>query len=127
MNPHPSLPGLGTHCLIDLYDCQSPQLDDVEFLEQLLRKAAAAAQAEVIGALQHRFSPHGVSVVCLLAESHISLHTWPEQAMAAADIYTCGTGCQPLRAADTLIADLRPTQHFVSSFQRGSRTRFVEE
>lgn len=127
MKPHPPLPGLGTHCLIDLYDCQSRQLDDVAALEQLLRKAAAAARAEVIGVLQHRFTPHGVSVVCLLAESHISLHTWPEQAMAAADIYTCGLECLPERAAETLIQELRPSQHFVSSFQRGRRTDFAQE
>ena len=99
---------LGTHCLLDLYACQSDALDDPAELERLLRLAAREAGAQVLGVLHHRFSPHGVSLVCLLAESHISLHTWPEQGLAAADIYTCGDRCDPHRACDILIEVLQP-------------------
>ena len=111
---------LGTHCLLDLYACRPDVLDDPIELERLLRHAAREAGAQVIGILQHRFSPHGVSLVCLLAESHISLHTWPEQSMAAADIYTCGANCDPLRACHVLIEALQPRSKSLTAVARGA-------
>jgi S-adenosylmethionine decarboxylase len=110
---------LGTHCLLDLFDCQAAELDDLAVLEQWLRDAAAAAGAEVLGVLRHRFRPQSVSLVCLLAESHISLHTWPESRQAAADIYTCGESCDPQRACDKLLAFLRPARHSLRIVPRG--------
>lgn len=115
MNP----PTLGTHCLLDLFDCQAAELDDLAVLEQWLRQAAAAAGAEVLGVLRHRFNPQGASLVCLLAESHISLHTWPETRRAAADIYTCGASCEPRRACVALIERLKPERHSLRIVPRG--------
>lgn len=118
-------PTLGTHCLLDLFDCEAAELDDLAMLEQWLRQAAAAAGAEVLGVLRHRFLPQGASLVCLLAESHISLHTWPESRRAAADIYTCGSRCEPQRACDALLAFLRPVRHSLRVVPRGLQPPIV--
>ncbi|MFO0871946.1 MAG: adenosylmethionine decarboxylase [Pirellulales bacterium] len=112
-------PVLGTHCLLDLFDCQAPSLDDPAELERLARAAAQAAGAQVLGVLHHQFEPQGVSLVCLLAESHLSLHTWPEQGRVAADIYTCGAHCQCEAACRFLIAALRPRSTSMTTVQRG--------
>lgn len=98
---------LGRHLLVEYRRCTSEVLDDVAAMEFLLREAAAAAGATVLGAQFHRFQPHGVSGVLLIAESHLSVHTWPEAAYAAVDFYTCGD-CDPYRAHDAIAARLRP-------------------
>jgi len=65
-------------------------LGDLEGLRSLMRRAAQAAGATVVGEAFHRYTPHGVTGVLLLEESHFSVHTWPEAAYAALDFYTCG-------------------------------------
>ena len=79
----------GTHLLADLSGCQG--LDDVARVEQALREAVAAASATLLDVRLHHFGPgQGVTGVALLAESHISIHTWPEHGYAAVDIFLCG-------------------------------------
>ena len=80
----------GTHLLIEYLGCEPVVLDDPAALEAALRRAAAAIGARVISAAFHQFSPHGVTGMLLLEESHLSLHTWPEHGYAAVDLYTCG-------------------------------------
>ncbi len=78
------------HLLVELWQCQSDALDDLEGLRTLMRRAASAARATVVGEAFHRYAPQGVTGVLLLEESHFSLHTWPESGYAAFDFYTCG-------------------------------------
>ena len=79
----------GTHLLADLTDCTG--LDDVARVEGALRDAVAAAGATLLDVRVHHFGPgQGVTGVALLAESHISIHTWPEHGYAAVDIFLCG-------------------------------------
>lgn len=80
------------HLLAEYWGCAQDLLTDAPRLEELLRRAAGAAEMSVVGAIFHRFSPDGVSGVLLLRESHMSIHTWPEAGYAAVDIYTCGAG-----------------------------------
>jgi S-adenosylmethionine decarboxylase len=80
---------IGRHVLADLYECDPAVLDDVVRVEAALRQAALAAKATVVGAVFHRFVPQGASGVLLVAESHLSVHTWPEYGFAAADLFTC--------------------------------------
>lgn len=82
-----------------------PSFDDSERLLRLLKEAAAAAGTTVIHTHGHRYSPQGVSVVVVIQESHLSIHTWPEQAYAAVDFYTCGNG-SPRAARDVLMQGL---------------------
>ena len=78
----------GAHLIIDLYDAK--RLDDIEHIEDTLRKCVAAAKATLLHIHLHHFQPNGVSGVAVLAESHISIHTWPEAGYAALDVFMCG-------------------------------------
>jgi S-adenosylmethionine decarboxylase proenzyme len=93
------------HLLAEYRGCPPERLDDVDAIERLMRAAAAAAGATVLDARFRRFAPHGVSGVLLLLESHLSIHTWPEEGYAAVDLYTCGD-CVPEAAHRVLLAGL---------------------
>ena len=81
----------GQHLLADLSDIAPERLDDPHAIEQLLREAALSAGATILSSHFHHFGTHqGVTGVVLLAESHISIHTWPESGFAALDIFMCG-------------------------------------
>ena len=84
---HP--PGTSLHLIADLADCRG--LGDAAGVEQVLRAAAAAARARVVGLHLHHFGEGmGLTGVAMLAESHISIHTWPETGVAAVDLFVCG-------------------------------------
>lgn len=98
----------GTHLLADMSGIAPQRLSDCAAIEKLLRAAAEAAGARVLHSHFHGFGPgQGVTGVVLLAESHISIHTWPEDGFAAADIFMCGAA-QPQLALDLLRAALQP-------------------
>ncbi|MGV3279106.1 adenosylmethionine decarboxylase [Rickettsiales bacterium LUAb2] len=78
----------GTHILIDLWGATN--LNSPKDIEDMLIEAAKAAGATVLYSYMHPFEPHGVSGVVVLAESHISIHTWPERNYAALDVFMCG-------------------------------------
>lgn len=78
----------GTHLIIDLHNAH--HLDDQPLIEQALRDATTATGATLLHIHSHRFSPQGVTAMAILAESHISCHTWPEIGFAAFDIFMCG-------------------------------------
>lgn len=97
----------GQHLLVEYHGCESTILNDPEAVEGLLRQAATAAGAHIVGSLFHRFTPQGVSGVVVIEESHLSIHTWPEKGYAAIDFYTCGD-CQPELAHQTIVDELKP-------------------
>ena len=80
----------GEHIIMDFFQCDSAKLDDMEFVEETLIQAATKAGARILGKQFHRFSPHGVTGILSLQESHLSIHTWPEHEFAAADFFSCG-------------------------------------
>lgn len=80
---------LGRHALLDLYDCDKALLDDVDFLRELFLKTATELQCTLVKECFHRYAPQGVSGVLVIAESHLSVHTWPEHGYAAVDLFTC--------------------------------------
>lgn len=86
-----SHPARGLHLIADLADGAPDLLTDAALIERILRAAAQAAHVSVVGMNLHHFGPEqGVTGVALLAESHISIHTWPEEGVAAIDIFVCG-------------------------------------
>jgi S-adenosylmethionine decarboxylase len=89
------------HLLVELHGCDRALLNDAERLRAIMRRAAAAAAATVVAEVVHPYSPHGVTGVFVIEESHFSLHTWPETGYAAVDFYTCGE-LSPERAAAVL-------------------------
>ena len=110
---------LGRHLLIELQDCDKEALNDLSFLRETMVTAAIDCGALVLGESFHHFSPQGVSGVVVIAESHLSIHTWPEYGYAAADIFTCGTSVSPEKAAKVLIEKLGAKSHSLTELQRG--------
>jgi S-adenosylmethionine decarboxylase len=110
---------LGKHLLLELYQCDRALLDDEEFLRSECVNAARAMGASVIGVHSHRFQPVGLSVVVILAESHLALHTWPEHATASADIFVCNPVADLQRAKRHLSACLRSRHVSEQEFARG--------
>lgn len=110
---------LGRHLLVELYDCDREILNDLDLLRDAMLAAAIESGAVILGDSFHRFSPQGVSGVVVIAESHLSVHTWPEYGYAAVDVFTCGTTVDPQKAADVLIERLCSQNHSLTEIQRG--------
>ena len=108
---------MGKHYLLNLYDCSFVLLNDEQYLIKLLESAAILSGATVIQTIFKKFDPQGVTVICLLAESHISIHTWPEEGQAAVDLYTCGDS-NPKLGCDMIIDHLYSTNHTLSYIER---------
>ncbi len=97
----------GLHLIADLADGAPETLADPARVERVLRAAAQAARVCVVGLNLHHFGPQqGVTGVALLAESHISIHTWPEEGVAAIDIFVCGPHADAQAALDVIARDL---------------------
>lgn len=86
---------LGRHILVELYDCNSSKINDVKFVEDSLLEGTRLSKATIVSHNVHKFSPYGVSGVIVIAESHVTIHTWPEYGYAAVDIFTCGESIDP--------------------------------
>ena len=78
---------IGTHLILEMYDCPAEVIDDLERVREAVREAARAARSTLLHEAAHSFQPQGVTALGLLAESHISVHTWPELGYAAADVF----------------------------------------
>lgn len=110
---------LGTHLLLDLKECNPELLDDLQYIRQAMIGAAEEAGATIVGENFHKFDPLGVTGILAVAESHLCIHTWPEHGYAAADIFTCGDGFMPRKAADLIIQRLQCLEPTVQELQRG--------
>ncbi len=109
----------GVHLLADLHQIDPGLLADADRIDMLLRDAAMAAGARILHGHFHNFGDGmGVTGVLLLAESHISIHTWPEHGFAAVDIFMCGAA-QPERALEIIDAALNPLARNVRTVERG--------
>ena len=112
---------IGRHCILELHGCPYDILDN----EALVRNAIVAASQKSLSTLlhlsSHRFEPQGVTAVGLLAESHISIHTWPELGYAACDIFTCGASARPTQACDFLATTLQAASQSLQVLTRGRR------
>ncbi len=110
---------LGTHLLLEMSGCCTEFLNNTERIQSALLQAATDANATVLGSSFHKFSPQGVSGVVVIAESHISIHTWPEFGYAAVDVFTCGDRAMPHNAAASLVKAFAPSLHEVREIARG--------
>jgi len=113
---------LGQHVLVELRDCNKTFLNDLKMTETFMVDAAKEARATIIGAHFHEFSPHGISGVVIIAESHLSIHTWPEYGYAAVDVFTCGDVLQPSVAADYLVKKFESKNPSLIVVKRGTLT-----
>ena len=113
---------LGKHLLLELYGCDLSALNNLPELQKNMVKAAKEAGATVVGEVFHQFNPHGISGVVVIAESHFSIHTWPEYGYASVDLYTCGNTVDPLIAAEKIGAVLNSKTVCIREFFRGLLT-----
>lgn len=97
----------GRHLILDLYDCDPGILDDYEELQRLLEASLVLAKANILRIIGEKFKPQGVTLLALLAESHASVHTWPEIGYCAIDLYTCGDKTETHKAAEFLKIKLK--------------------
>ena len=106
------------HLLLELYRCDYEKLNDESFLRCTLNRAAKLAKATVLNLISNKFEPQGVTAIALLAESHISIHTWPESNYSAVDIFTCGQNMLPELASQYLIQVLKAEEHSLRIIER---------
>ncbi|MEM7180150.1 MAG: adenosylmethionine decarboxylase [Spirochaetota bacterium] len=81
---------LGKHVIAEFYDCDREAIDKEELVKHIMLQAAEMSGATIVQPVFHKFSPHGVSGMVVVSESHLSIHTWPEYGYCAVDIFTCG-------------------------------------
>lgn len=108
---------MGKHYMLNLYGCPYELLDNELFLQQVITEAAHKCKATLITVVSKKFQPQGVTVLALLSESHMSIHTWPEKGEAAIDVYTCGNA-RPELACGFLIEELKATDSWMGSTDR---------
>ena len=106
------------HLLLELYRCNYEKLNDESFLRCTLNNAAKLANSTVLNLISNKFEPQGVTAIALLAESHLSIHTWPESNYSAVDIFTCGKHMNPDIACKYLIDALLAEEHFLRVINR---------
>ena len=109
----------GKHIIAELSGCKEELLEDINEIRKIMVRAAIVAKAEVREVALHKFSPTGVSGVVIIAESHLSIHTWPQLGYAAIDIYTCGDTTIPEEACRYLAESLDAAEIFMSTINRG--------
>lgn len=102
-------PATGKHLLLTLRGCDLSVLNEDEQLRTLVKSAALATRATVLQLVSQRFEPNGITVIAVLAESHATLHTYPEEGVVFWDCFTCGETCDPELSTAVLLAKLRPT------------------
>jgi len=108
----------GNHLLLELYGCNKEKLNDELYLRCQLNSAAKLAKASVLNIVSNKFKPFGVTAIALLAESHLSIHTWPESNYSAIDIFTCGRNMKPKLASQFLIESLEASNYLLKSIAR---------
>ena len=111
---------LGRHLVCEIHGASPEALRDKEFLREMLLRAAEASGSVVVGDYFYKFENNsGVTGVVVVAESHLSIHTWPEYGYAAVDVFTCGDHTDPWKALEVIRRELRPERVEVTEMTRG--------
>jgi S-adenosylmethionine decarboxylase len=110
--------GLGTHVIAELFNCNEFHINDANKVEEVMMAAAELSKATIIKPFFHKFSPYGISGVIIIAESHFTIHTWPEYGYAAVDIFTCGD-LDSRAALEHIKSEFQAERCSIFRFQRG--------
>jgi S-adenosylmethionine decarboxylase len=113
------LNALGRHLLLELFDCDPDAINNFEAVKGALIEAAKRAHATIVDVVFHEFNPFGISGVVVIAESHLTIHTWPEYRYAAVDIFSCGDTLRPDIAASYLVEQFGAERTSIVQMQRG--------
>jgi len=113
------LNALGRQILVEFYHCNPRVLNDRDRIASAMGEAARLSGATVVEEVFHLFNPYGISGVVVIAESHLSIHTWPEYGYAAVDLFTCGEEILPEKAFEHLQKELGSESVSVMELKRG--------
>jgi S-adenosylmethionine decarboxylase len=117
----------GRHVAVDTWGVDFQKLNNAEWLKSHMVEAAEVSGASVLSIQSKQFEPQGATVLVLLSESHLSIHTYPEKGFAAIDCYTCGETVDPQLAIDYLVGILQPKRTYAKKLIRGLGELQVEE
>ena len=110
---------LGKHVIVELYDCDPEIINNQELVEKIMIDAVGISGATLVKTVFHKFSPHGITGVAVVAESHFAIHTWPEYGYCALDIFTCGELIDNHRAIEYFKNKLIAKNFSVVEMERG--------
>ena len=110
---------LGKHLIIEFHACDPDTLNDTESCQNHILEAVRLSGATVIKPFFHKFNPHGVSGIVVIAESHFSIHTWPEYGYCAIDVFTCGDEIKSEPAVSYLREKFQAGHYSVMEIKRG--------
>lgn len=114
---------LGDHRIVEFWGCSFESLDNLALMKQMFADGLKASNATVIDTVLHKFSPQGVTGIAAIAESHVSIHTWPELGYAAVDVFSCGTTMNTDILLDHFKDVLKPDEVIETRLSRGERPR----
>lgn len=117
----------GRHIIADAWGIDFDKINNLEFLKSHLEKAALLSGAKVLTVEGKAFEPHGVTVIVVLSESHLSIHTYPEKGFAAIDGYTCGKEIDPYTSINYLLRILTPEKNYLKTIIRGTGELIIKE
>ena len=112
---------LGRHALADIYDCKNNILDNISEIKKILLEACKIADLTVVETTFHEFEPIGLSGVVVLAESHITIHTWTEYNSVTIDAFTCGSSMHPSKVCEIIADKLKSKNRKIKEYKRGEK------
>ena len=118
-------PSLGSHLLIEMFDCDPESIKGEFSVGHAMRDAAVKSEATVVTESFHEFKPYGVSGAVIIQESHYTIHTWPEHGYAAVDLFYCGGSINVHKALDVLRAQFKPERMKFLVVRRGIQSEVV--
>ena len=110
---------IGKHLTVDMYGCSFDNLDSQEFIKEAMLTAINESCMTLLDFSSFKFEPQGLTAIAVLAESHMSIHTYPELGYAAVDVFTCGDHSRPDKAVSILKKFLRPERMKITNIRRG--------
>lgn len=109
----------GRHIALDTWGVDFDKLNDLKWLEEEMKEASLICGATILSVQAKKFEPQGVTILVMLSESHLSIHTYPEKGFAALDCYTCGIDVDPQIAIDYMTKVLKPKETYNKLMIRG--------
>jgi S-adenosylmethionine decarboxylase len=109
----------GRHVVADAWGIYFEVLNDTELLKKYMYEVAETCCLKILSDITYKFQPYGVTIVILIAESHFSIHTYPEKGFVAIDCYTCGETVDPYDVVTKFLAILKPREIYVKRLVRG--------
>ena len=106
------------HILFTLKGCTKDLLNDEAYVRDIVYTASIKSNSKLLALHSHQFDPQGVTCIAMLADSHISIHTWPEKGMAVCDVFTCGDTAEPQKAVEYMREQLKATDIVSQEFVR---------